>query len=257
MDISVIITAHSEGRLAHHTMKSVLGAMDRASGEGLSCEALVMLDNPTPETIAYFERYKDEPRVRMEQTSFADPGPARNRGVEQAKGEWIALLDADDAFGSQWLARAGKAARAKGVPVVLYPEYFVFFEDAHYVVRSNSTQDAGFDASRLMQYNFWNSVHFMTQRSTLIDIPFLATPRDSGLGYEDWHWFSEVVARGIPVERVSETVVFYRKKRAAASRLGFHMNESVLIPPTSLFAYPADDAQFERRFGARYGEERP
>ena len=47
-----------------------------------------------------------QPRVRLlRQQHNAGPAEARNLGIEEAGGEWIALLDADDAYLPGRLAR--------------------------------------------------------------------------------------------------------------------------------------------------------
>ena len=53
-DISIIITAHSEGRLSHKTMMSVLKAAEQLDKNNVSYEIIVSMDNPTDETIEYY-----------------------------------------------------------------------------------------------------------------------------------------------------------------------------------------------------------
>ena len=54
IDISVIVTAHNEGRLVHQTMRSILQAIDKAENTGIMCEIIAVLDKPTSETLQYF-----------------------------------------------------------------------------------------------------------------------------------------------------------------------------------------------------------
>jgi glycosyltransferase involved in cell wall biosynthesis len=57
----------------------------------------------------------DEPRVRIvrNDTSLGESG-ARNRGIDEALGEWIAFLDDDDLWAPDKLARQLEALRATG-----------------------------------------------------------------------------------------------------------------------------------------------
>jgi glycosyltransferase involved in cell wall biosynthesis len=235
IDISVVVTAHKEGILAHRTIRSILRSIDYAEANNISAEIIIILDNPDDATKTYFSDLQDH-RIRTENVLFADPGLSRNRGVELAKGKWIAFLDADDLFSETWLTKAFLEGEKSSESRVYHPEYFVFFEGEYFVSRSNSTLDKNFNKDNLFQFNYWNSVHFFTLKEILIQVPFTPTKLDSGFGYEDWHWHCEIVASDIPVVRVDETVIFYRKK-TNGSRLKEHLSSNVLIPPTKLFDY--------------------
>ena len=51
IDISIIITAHSEGLVSHKTVLSVLRAADELSKNNINYEIIVSLDNPDETTI--------------------------------------------------------------------------------------------------------------------------------------------------------------------------------------------------------------
>ena len=193
IDISVIITAHNEGRLIHHTMRSVLQATDFAEKAGIRCQIIAVLDNPTDRTTEYFSR-PAKGVARIEKTSCGDPGLARNHGIGVAEGEYVALLDGDDLFCSTWLVKAFRMAEKNPKECVYYPEYVVTFEGKNRISRYLGTADAGFDYARMFQFNCFNSVHYFTKRTLLQDNLYKETPLDSGFGYEDWHWYCEVLA---------------------------------------------------------------
>lgn len=63
-------------------------------------EIVIVDDVSTDDTVAVVERMAAaDPRVRLVRSDVnGGPSAARNRGFLEAKGKWIAILDADDAF---------------------------------------------------------------------------------------------------------------------------------------------------------------
>lgn len=232
-DISVIITAHHEGRLAHHSMKSVFRAIDYSKKYDVKTQVIVVLDRPDELTSGYFSQYKNSD-ILIEQTDFGDPGLSRNHGVICSSGKYIAFLDADDLFGKTWLKAAYEQAQKTDEYKVFHPQYVIGFGQENFVAKYVGMDDKEFFLGNMLEYNCWNSVHFLTARVLLLENPFVKTPTDSGFGYEDWHWNCEVIAKGVHISVVPETCVFYRKK-IQGSRLTEHDQNKVLIPPTKLF----------------------
>jgi glycosyltransferase involved in cell wall biosynthesis len=232
--LSIVVTAHQEGRLAHHTMRSLFRSVDACQRASEDIEVFVVLDKPDEATRRYFSRYK-APKVQVTEVACGDPSAARNTGVARAEGIYIAFLDADDLVGKMWFSNALKEAEKIDGYFVLHPEYVVCFGRENLVAKPMDVRRADFKPKNLIKYNLWNSVHFVAPRTVLEKIPFREFDSNSGFGYEDWHWHCEVVAEGIPVYVVSETVVFYRKK-ATGSRLADHDSQGVMMPPSRLFS---------------------
>lgn len=232
-DLSVIVTAHHEGRLAHHTINSLLCALRHAGEKGVTSEIIVILDRPDEKTTSYFERCHNNVE-RIHRVDFGDPGLARNYGVGLSTGRYVAFLDADDICGKGWLGAAFEEAQKREEQCVYHPEYVICFEKENFFARYKNMHDEGFSAGNLIEYNCWNSVHFLAHRELLGALPFAATPPESGFGYEDWHWNCEVVAKGIEIRIVPGTCVFSRRKRMD-SRLAGHDQDSVLIRPSAFF----------------------
>lgn len=233
-DISVIVTAHKEGRLAHHTINSIIRAACYAAESGLSTEIIVVLDRADAATREYFEEMKSS-EVKIDNVDFGDAGSARNHGVSLAKGKYVAFLDADDLFGKTWLKAAFDETGETSALCVLHPEFVVCFGEMNLIAKPKSVYDPDFNAGNLIQYNYWNSVHFFAAKEVLLETPFSPTSSGSGFGYEDWHWHCEIIAKYIPVLTVPGTVVFSRKK-AGNSRFLDHERECVVVPATALFS---------------------
>lgn len=101
MTVSVIIAAYNVGNLIDRAIASVrsqtvpdweIVVVDDASSDG------------TAEHVAALAAA--EPRIRLvRQPVNRGPSAARNRGIAEAHGEWVAVLDADDAWRPQRLER--------------------------------------------------------------------------------------------------------------------------------------------------------
>lgn len=97
MLISVIIPVYNAGRYLVEAIESVL-AQTRPPDE-----IIVVDDGSTDESPRIVQNFTKPVLYRHQSHNGA--GPARNLGVAQAKGEWLAFLDADDLWLPDKLAR--------------------------------------------------------------------------------------------------------------------------------------------------------
>lgn len=88
--ISVIIPTHNR----EHTLARAIESVQTQSVKPL--EIIVIDDGSTDNTGALVKQ--DFPTVKLYRQSNHGVSHARNRGIESARGEWIALLDSDDAW---------------------------------------------------------------------------------------------------------------------------------------------------------------
>ena len=95
--ISVVIPLYNKEKQIAHTLQSVLNQTFQ------DFEIVVVDDGSTDESITEVEKFSDS-RIRLIHQQNAGVSAARNRGIEEAKGELIAFLDADDEWKSEYLA---------------------------------------------------------------------------------------------------------------------------------------------------------
>ncbi|WP_413161550.1 glycosyltransferase [Capilliphycus salinus ALCB114379] len=88
--VSVIIPAYNGSRFISQAVESVLSQTD------CDCEVIVVDDGSTDNTANILQQFSD--RIRYFYQNNQGVASARNRGIQEAKGELIALLDQDDIF---------------------------------------------------------------------------------------------------------------------------------------------------------------
>lgn len=90
-NVSVVIPSFNRAHVLPRAIDSVLA-------QSLAVDEIIVVDDgSTDDTAALIQsRY---PQVRYFQQANAGVSAARNRGIREAQGEWIALLDSDD----EWL----------------------------------------------------------------------------------------------------------------------------------------------------------
>ncbi|MFO0972437.1 MAG: glycosyltransferase family A protein [Phycisphaerae bacterium] len=92
VDVSVIIPTYHSAAMVVEAVRSALMQTRRPR------EVIVVDDGSTDDTAAVLATLAaaDGDRLRVVRQANAGPGAARNRGLSEARGAWVALLDADD-----------------------------------------------------------------------------------------------------------------------------------------------------------------
>jgi glycosyltransferase involved in cell wall biosynthesis len=95
--VSVIIPLYNKAPYIDRALDSAVAQTFR------DFEVIVVDDGSTDEGARLVEEYGDG-RVRLLRQSNAGPGAARNRGIAEARGEFLAFLDADDEWTPDFLS---------------------------------------------------------------------------------------------------------------------------------------------------------
>jgi glycosyltransferase involved in cell wall biosynthesis len=112
--VSVLIPAYN---VADYLDQSVASAL----AQDVELEVLIVDDCSTDDgaTAAAIRRLEADPRVRGFRLPVnGGPSAARNKGLDEARGEWVALLDADDWFAPGRLSYLLEVAGATGADAV-------------------------------------------------------------------------------------------------------------------------------------------
>jgi glycosyltransferase involved in cell wall biosynthesis len=108
LEVSVVIPTHNRRDLLETTLESALWQ------RGVSFEIVVVDDGSTDDTSAFLRSVED-PRIRVVRNEAPrGVSRARNRGIEESHGHWIAFLDDDDLWAPDKLRAQLDAATASG-----------------------------------------------------------------------------------------------------------------------------------------------
>ncbi|MBR5389231.1 glycosyltransferase [Candidatus Saccharibacteria bacterium] len=230
--LTIGVTAHAEGALAHKTIRSIFAALEELDTEKYPYEIIVHIDNGDEPTNNYFDQYKNDKRFKIIHSSFKDLGMSRNCIAQHAKGKYISFLDADDMLSSNWYVSALKRIEESPEPIMIHPNIQFNFGAGtrpEFTWRKDSYEKFE-DAIILAGVNRWCSA-IMGPTEIFRKYPYMKTER--GYGYEDYNLNSNTVGHGVKHMVAPETVMFYRQK-AEGSLLTSSNTEHVIQPYVSL-----------------------
>jgi glycosyltransferase involved in cell wall biosynthesis len=186
MTVSVVVPLYNKERYVRRALDSIAVQTFR------DFEVIVVDDGSSdggPEIAASF----DDERFRLVRQPNAGPASARNRGLAQARGEFVAFLDADDAWRPRYLEKAVSAFRAPGPVLQAFTASYAEFPDQNleHVWRRRGLR-AGLQhiEESLSPLRFHYMVAFMTPCST---VARTETVRAYGGFQEGFHYGEDAI----------------------------------------------------------------
>jgi glycosyltransferase involved in cell wall biosynthesis len=121
MDFSVVIPTFNRAQLLAHTLHSVWRQ------RFTNYEVIVVNDGSNDQTQEYLDHLKGQDRqLRVIRQANRGPGAARNIGVQEARGDYIAFLDSDDLWFPWTLNIFARAIREHNYPHILGGRFLDF-----------------------------------------------------------------------------------------------------------------------------------
>jgi glycosyltransferase involved in cell wall biosynthesis len=114
-EISVIVCTYNRAAALAGALRSVV---QQETGGEFHFEVVVLDDRSTDDTRAVVERLGAQSPVPVRYVRTEGYPASRNRGVEEARGAWVAYFDDDQLAESDWLRELYRAALQTGAAIV-------------------------------------------------------------------------------------------------------------------------------------------
>lgn len=241
ISVSVVIAAYNAELFLERALRSALNQ------EGVDLEVLV-IDDASGDGTAEVAKQQNDPRIRyirLDQNS--GPAAARNRGFAEATGDWIAILDADDAFEPGRLKALTQAGADQGADFVSDNFWILSERTGDRRLFLPEALDDGIERFDLATYAMANRL-FISRRGTGYLKPLFrrAFVRSHSLAYdptlrigEDFMLVAQGLAAGaIYVRRRSAGYIYTTREGSISHRLNPTDVEAMALADERLLAEP-------------------
>lgn len=151
--VSVVIPAYNSAATIERAVRSVL------TQDYGSIEVIVIDDGSADRTAEIAEAISDN-RLRVIRQSNAGPAAARNRGIRETRGEFIAFLDADDEWTPTHLSTCVQSLSPEKVGAA-----YTFID--HRLQHGKEIYGDRWEQNRLFERVFWPSARMVTSAVVL------------------------------------------------------------------------------------------
>ncbi|MET4481487.1 glycosyltransferase family 2 protein [Bradyrhizobium sp. F1.13.3] len=243
--VSVIVPAFNAENTIRETISSALNQTHR------NLEVIVVDDGSTDQTRGIAAHLvQDDPRVRYVYKDNGGVASARNRGIAEAQGKFIATLDADDLWYPTKLARQLARFEQSGPETALVYAWCCWIDDHGNV--TGSAPPARLEGNIFAQMCLGNVVisgsNALIRREALIAVGGFDESLRSrgGQGCEDWKLYLQIAER-YAIAMVPEYLVGYRISPGSMSDDFDQMMQSRrLVEAEFVAAHPALALEFAR-----------
>ncbi|WP_406857326.1 glycosyltransferase family 2 protein [Alsobacter sp. KACC 23698] len=207
----------------------VAAALDSVRAQTLSAIEIIVVDDASSDRTVeiVMDLAALDPRITvLRLPANVGPAVARNKGIQAARGRWVAIVDSDDLIAQCRLQKLVAAAEADGVDIAC-DNLVLFRDDARALGRALVGKDWA-EPRGIDLVTFIRSNHANTGQSALGYLqPIIRTEfiRRSGLAYnedlvlnEDYDLLLRMLAAGAHMRVYPWPTYYYRKRDTSLSR---------------------------------------
>lgn len=198
--VSVVIPAFNAEKTIKKTLESVLNQSLH------NIEIIIVNDSSTDSTAALISEY-DDARIKLFHHNAGNTSKSRNKGIQNASGEYIAFLDADDLWLPNKLAMQLQALQQSNTAKVAYCWVNCIDSQGEFIRKSNRFKGDGNVYEELLVHNFLgNGSNPLIRSSSLSEIGNF----DESLAYAEDRDLYLRLAHAYDFVAVPSVLVLYR-----------------------------------------------
>ena len=206
--ISVIIPAYNTGQYIGRTLDSL------ANQTFNNFEIIVIDDNSTDDTVAVVKEHQlNDPRIILiNNNQNLGPCISRNRGMEIARGKYVAILDSDDLSEPSRLAIQFKYLEENPKVTLIGSQGIRIDENDRLIGDINLSTDPSIIKYRLITENnlIHSSVFFRKN-----EIMSIGGYDKKYQGIEDFDLYSRLLKKNFIILNLPQRLVFYRQRKGS------------------------------------------
>jgi glycosyltransferase involved in cell wall biosynthesis len=237
--ISVITATYNMGLYLEKTLASILAQTHE------SIEAIVVDDGSTDEaTSQVLDKYRDDPRVKVIRQQNAGQTVAKNRGLQEVTGDFVAFCDADDLWRPEKIATQLPLFDDAGRIGVVYSDFQFIDEHDTPIDTVRPRTWSGRITGKLLADNF---IHFPTalvRRDVIDEFNGFNENLSMAIDYDLWLRIST----GYEFLYIPQILVDYRIWSGQMShRTGERLDNAFRMMESFLDQYPQSVSGSEKR----------
>jgi glycosyltransferase involved in cell wall biosynthesis len=224
---SVVVPAYNAAATVGATIRSILA-------QSVTDLELIVVDDGSMDTTASIVEAAGDRRIRLIRQSNTGLAGARNRGIAEARGRYVAFLDADDLWMPEYLAVVSETFDGDPSTGVVYSDGWVLAHATGRIRRTSvlaygkppppTVSDPNELFRRLLAYNYLISAA-VVRKSVLEDVGGFRTELRRA---EDWELWLRISANGYRLVCAPGRLVVRREIAGSLSADGVAMLDSAV-----------------------------